>query len=77
MRVDLRKWPDAPPSAHESHEITQLIVSEGNDGDPNDPRFALTFITSSGRRLCVRLPWSECESLANCLFQISQERSWQ
>jgi len=77
MDVSLRRWPDAPPPAHQSHEIVSLVVSEGNEADPDDPRFALTFVTASGKRLCVRLPSDQLQSLADVLYRLAQEERWQ
>jgi hypothetical protein len=77
MDISTRVWPDRPPVPTEQHEVVGLIVSGDNDQDPADPRISLTFSLACGRRLCVRLPIGDIEALADALYRMSAERSWQ
>jgi len=44
-----------------------------NDPDDDD-RFAIMFQTATGRTLRVRMPVTELERLARCLFEAAAER---
>jgi hypothetical protein len=72
MDIALRDLDALPPATDGVHEIVRIDVSD-DSGD----RFALTFATADGRNLRVRLPGEQLQALADVLYALAQERSWQ
>jgi hypothetical protein len=52
------------------------LCDRHNNLDPLDDRFSMTFTTSSGRCLRIRLPLHEMTQIAHGILGMAHERAW-
>jgi len=73
LEIGLRRWPNNPEPSDE-HEIVGVHVSLPPNDDDDDPRFAIDFVTVTGRTLRVRLPADQLEAIGRVLLDMAGER---